>query len=253
MSNPKIYVLARPSFTDDFETFLADEAQLWKRSPATQAEGLIEFSGRICYMAFGSRQSSKSNGEYIENLIRQGHESVLEHVSWTFLLTNISRAFTHQLVRHRVGFSFSQLSQQYHDESEAHFLMPEGLSEFPRAAEAWRAATEAAMGAYREILSGLLPQKVAKEKLRAIRTAARSVLPNATETKIVVTANARAIRHFLDVRGSIEGDIEMRCVSQLLYSMVLSDAPALVQDFISTHLPDKTPKIIKLSSDRVAE
>jgi thymidylate synthase (FAD) len=117
MSDPKIYVLARPSFTNEFDAFLQEEGQEWKGSTSTPAERLVEFAGRICYMAFGVRQSTKTNSEYIGNLIRQEHESVLEHVGWTFLLTNVSRAFTHQLVRHRVGFSFSQLSQQYHDES----------------------------------------------------------------------------------------------------------------------------------------
>jgi thymidylate synthase (FAD) len=252
MSDPKIHVLARPSFTDEFESFLQEEGQEWKGSTSRPAERLVEFAGRICYMAFGARQSTKSNSEYIQNLVRQGHESVLEHVVWTFLLTNVSRAFTHQLVRHRIGFSFSQLSQQYHDESEAQLLIPEGLDEFPKAADAWRAATESAMSAYKAILLDLLPQKVSKEALRAIRTAARSVLPNATDTKIVVTANARAIRHFLNVRGAIEGDIEMRRVSQLIYFMVLNDAPALVQDFKCQYLSDGTPEIIKTALDRGA-
>jgi thymidylate synthase (FAD) len=245
MSDPKIYVLARPSFTSEVDSFLLNEGQEWKGTISEPAERLVEFAGRICYMAFGARQSPKTNSEYIQNLLRQGHESVLEHAVWTFLLTNVSRAFTHQLVRHRIGFSFSQLSQQYHDESEARFLIPEGLEAFPEAANAWRTATASAMNAYKNILSSLLTGKPSKEALRAIRTAARSVLPNATETKIVVTVNARAIRHFLSVRGSIEGDLEMRRVSSLIYSMILHDAPALVQDFRCQYLSDGTPEIVK--------
>jgi thymidylate synthase (FAD) len=128
--------------------------------------------------------------------------------------------------------------------------MPEGLETFPDAADAWRIATETALGAYRKIISNLLSSKVSKEKLRSIRTAARSVLPNATETKIVVTANARAIRHFLNVRGSIEGDLEMRRVSKLIYSMLLTDAAALVQDFKCQHLSDGTPEVVKINLDR---
>jgi thymidylate synthase (FAD) len=250
MPEPKIYVLARPSFTNEFEAFLQGEGVEWKGPISKPAERLVEFAGRICYMSFGARQSPRTNSGYIQNLIVQGHESVLEHVVWTFLLTNVSRAFTHQLVRHRAGFSFSQLSQQYHDESEASLLMPEGLETFPDAADAWRIATETALGAYRKIISNLLSSKVSKEKLRSIRTAARSVLPNATETKIVVTANARAIRHFLNVRGSIEGDLEMRRVSKLIYSMLLTDAAALVQDFKCQHLSDGTPEVVKINLDR---
>jgi thymidylate synthase (FAD) len=243
-------VLARPSFTNESVSFLQEEGQEWKGPISEPAERLVEFAGRICYMSFGTRQSPRTNSEYIQNLIVQGHESVLEHAVWTFLLTNVSRAFTHQLVRHRAGFSFSQLSQQYHDESEARLLMPEGLEGFPDAADAWRVATQTAVAAYKRIISNLLSGKVSKETLRSIRTAARSVLPNATETKIVVTANARAIRHFLEVRGSIEGDLEMRRVSKLMYSMVLNDAPALVQDFRGQALSDGTPEVVKVDLDR---
>src|SRR5258708_35857717 len=106
-------------------------------------------------MSFGDKQSPRQNGDYIRNLIRQGHESVLEHVSWTFLLTNVSRAFTHQLVRHRVGFSFSQLSQQYHDESDASLVLPDGLDDFPDALEAFQVAAKTSREAYKFILSKL--------------------------------------------------------------------------------------------------
>jgi thymidylate synthase (FAD) len=246
MTIPEIYVLARPSFTDDFKSFLRAENETWISTGSTEAERLVEFAGRICYMSFGSRQSPKTNKQYIENLVRQGHESVLEHVSWTFLLTSVSRAFTHQLVRHRVGFSFSQLSQQYHDESGAGLVVPNGLDDFPDALKAFQVAAKSSQDAYKLILSKLTSAGTqSKESLRAIRSAARSVLLNATETKIVVTANARAIRHFLDVRGAIEGDIEMRRVSKLFYDVILKDAPALVADFVEQELSDGSPKILR--------
>ena len=151
--NPKLYVLARPFPAQDFNKFLAAENLEWRRSPATDAEQLVEFAGRMCYLSFGARQSNKSNCEYIQNLIKHGHDSVLEHVNWTFLLTGVSRAFTHQLVRHRVGFAFSQLSQQYHDESDASFVVPASLDESPKALNAWHKAIEVSRPAYREILS----------------------------------------------------------------------------------------------------
>ena len=203
----------------------------------------------MCYLSFGARQSNKSNCEYIQNLIKHGHDSVLEHVNWTFLLTGVSRAFTHQLVRHRVGFAFSQLSQQYHDESDATFVVPALVDESPKALNAWHKAIEVSRRAYREILESLnedAPQSMTKssEFTRLIRSAARSILPNATETKIVVTANARALRHFLKVRGCIEGDYEMRIVSKLIYDLIASDAPAIVADFQVTRLSDGTPSVV---------
>jgi len=177
-------------------------------------------------------------------------------VSWTFLIVGVSRAFTHQLVRHRAGFSFSQLSQQYHEETGAAFIEPAHLRQSPRALEAWQNAMTVAKESYKIILdslgaapngSGVELRK--KELNRAIRSAARSVLPNATETKIVVTANARALRHFFRVRGSIPGDVEMREVAGAMFKLVQADAPSLFSDFRLTTLGDKTPVLTQEASE----
>ena len=251
---PRIHLLSCPQFVQAHQAFLDDflppgEAS-WKESDtATPAERLVEFAGRVCYMSFGSKQSGKSNADYIRNLIQNGHESVLEHAAWTFAIVGVSRAFTHQLVRHRVGFAFSQLSQQYHDESEARFVRPEGMEKFPEAAAAWRKAIDEASSAYRKILNTLVvadetsPSKPQKETLRALRSAARSVLPNATETAVVVTANARALRHFFKLRGGIIGDAEMRCVAAALLALLRPEAPALFSDFSVERQPDGLPLV----------
>lgn len=143
-----VTLLSRPVFGEAYLNFLrahlpAHDAFWQQDDRATDAERLVEFAGRVCYLSFGHRQSPRSNAEYIANLIRRGHHSVLEHAAWTFVLAGVSRAFTHQLVRHRVGFSFSQLSQQYHDEREAPVVRPSELNRSARAAAAWDAAIEA--------------------------------------------------------------------------------------------------------------
>ncbi|MBZ5600592.1 MAG: FAD-dependent thymidylate synthase [Acidobacteriia bacterium] len=258
----RVFKLSSPQFyAQAFLDFLRLEQKVWNRTPgATGPEELVEAAGRICYMSFGEKQSPRSNEEYIQNLIAQGHESVLEHVSWTFLLIGVSRAFTHQLVRHRIGFSFSQLSQQYHEETEAEFVEPAHLRTSPRALEAWREAVETSKQAYTIILetldgsqngSGLDLQK--KELKRAVRSAARSVLPNATETKIIITANARALRHFFKVRGSIPGDVEMREAAAAMFKVVRDDAPALFSDFSLKDLGDKTPMLVSKLTGGCAE
>jgi thymidylate synthase (FAD) len=248
----KIYKMSSPKFNADiFQEFLDEESQIWNRTAHVgEAEELVEAAGRICYMSFGEKQSPRSNREYVHNLIVQGHESVLEHVTWTFLLVGVSRAFTHQLVRHRVGFAFSQLSQQYHEETSATFVEPAHLRQSPRALQAWRAAMETSQESYRVILDSLDGLECEpnmdfskKEFKRAIRSAARSVLPNATETKIVVTANARALRYFFKVRGAIPGDVEMRQVAAAIFTMVRSEAPSLFEDFGLETLPDGTPTL----------
>lgn len=249
-----MYLISRSRFdAEAFLSFLREEVTEWQRSEkATEPEEIVEVSGRVCYMSFGDRQSPRSSTEYILNLIRQGHESVFEHVSWTFLISHVSRAFTHQLVRHRVGFSFSQLSQQYHDESEATFVVPEHLKKSPRALHAWQEAMATCRHSYRVILEALTTTEGApelelekKEFNRAVRSAARSVLPNATETKIVVSANARALRHFFTVRGSILGDVEMRETAAALFELVRPEAPALFADFTLHLQKDGTPVLTK--------
>jgi thymidylate synthase (FAD) len=251
---PKIYLIGRSQFDEGaFLAFLNEEGLDWRRTPeATPQEELVEVAGRTCYMSFGPAQSSRTNREYLQNLVESGHESVLEHVAWTFLISNISRAFTHQIVRHRVGFAFSQLSQQYHDESEARFVIPPYLEAIPEAREAWDMAIRAAKDAYSTINRRLRQSELdysdnldRKELNRAIRSAARSVLPNAIETKLVVTANARALRHLFEVRGSIPGDIEMRLVVSSLLEIVRHEAPGMFYDFEIERLSDGSPIIRK--------
>lgn len=227
--------------------FAEDAGTPWERDPAaTEAEALLEFCGRVCYMSFGPRQSPRTNREYIANLIRSGHESVLEHVSWTMLITGISRAFTHQLVRHRVGFAYSQLSQQYYDQREQRVVMPSVLDQYPDLAAAWRKAVDGAIDSYADFIEDLdeaieSTNMPVKERRRLIRSTARSVLPEGTETTISVTANARAIRHFLSIRGAIEGDEEMRRVSAAILQKLEPTAPAIFQDFFVENMDDGSP------------
>ncbi|MGD0867264.1 MAG: FAD-dependent thymidylate synthase [Rhizomicrobium sp.] len=244
-------ILARPTLTEGIENWIAAKGFCWiEDAPGMPAERLVEFSGRICYMSFYSKNSKQyrtTNRSFIENLIVQGHESVFEHVAWTVLLDGVSRAFTHQMVRHRIGFSFSQLSQQYHDESEVSFVEPPGLVRSLEALTAWHEATEAARKAY-AIIKAKFPEDPVlsseRETNRRVRSASRSVLPNAAISTIVVTANARAIRHFLRLRGANEGDSEMRAVSTLFYEMLKIEAPGLVADFECRPGNDGSPIIV---------
>jgi thymidylate synthase (FAD) len=257
----RIHVVGRPQFDlEEFLAFLSNPEMGWRRSPgASETEELVEAAGRVCYMSFGASQSDRTNPDYIRNLIEMGHESVLEHVNWSFVMTGISRALSHQLVRHRVGFAFSQLSQQYHDESDAEFVPPSEIDGNPRAEAAWGRAVNASKDAYLEILDILergdfgtrsgLPMR---EVRRAIRSAARSVLPNATRTTLFVTANARALRHLFTVRGGTPGDSEMRDAVVELFRAVNREAPAIFFDFEIAKLPDGS-ELIRRRPDRVRE
>jgi len=241
---PQVFILARPQFDKGYLAFLnafyEGAPREWHESPScTAAERLVEFAGRVCYMSFGPKQSPKTNEEYIRNLIQNGHESVLEHAAWTFAISGVSRAFTHQLVRHRIGFSFSQLSQQYHDESDAQFIEPPGIEGSPNAAATWRRLMLESIAAYND--NSAISSN--KERTRALRSVARSVLPNATATVIVVSANARSLRHFFKIRGGIIGDVETRLVAAALFKAVQPEGPSLFSDFGLSVLADGYPVV----------
>jgi thymidylate synthase (FAD) len=231
----RVYLISTASLQSGLQQFLSDRALTWDRGGfAGDAEDLVEAAGRICYLSFGARQFRKSNAEYIDNLIAQGHESVLEHANFTLLIDGISRSLSHQLVRHRIGFAYSQLSQQYKDELDAHFVEPPGLEGNPDALNRWRWFMQEARTLYGELLNASYSTDVGsskRERHRWIRNIARSVLPNATTTTLMITGNARAWRHLLDVRGNIEGDHEMREYCAEVFRTLSAVAPSLFADY----------------------
>lgn len=252
LTAPALYLVARPQIdwnaVGKFET---TDAGAWRRMPSvSDAEHIVELAGRVCYLSFGEHQSPKTNAAYIEHLLAQGHESVFEHAAWTFILTGVTRAFTHQLVRHRVGFAYSQLSQQYHAETDSKFVEPSAISSSPQQQAEWRRSILGSYDAYLALMADFRVSS-SRESRRAWFSAARAVLPQAIETKIAVTANARALRNFLAQRGAIEGDEEMRVVASCILRALRPEAPTLFSDFALEELDDGSP-VIRLvrNSDR---
>jgi thymidylate synthase (FAD) len=184
------------------------------------------------------------NSAYLGHIKEVGHGSVLEHSVWNFIITGVSRSFTHELVRHRAGFGYSQLSQRYVDESVADFVEPDCIGDDPDLHEIWRSAAEHAQEAYVKLVDGL-QKKFADIEDRTLRRkmarqAARSVLPNATETKIFVTANARALRHFIELRCNEHAETEIRMVAAQVLDILRKDAPNIFGDYEFIELPDGT-------------
>src|SRR6185436_11109966 len=155
--------------------------------------------------------------------------------------TGVSRSFTHELIRHR-HFSYSQLSQRYVNESDSAFIEPDVIAEDPELHAVWSEAVEATRQAYDRLVEGLqkryaaVPEVTLRRKLA--RQAARSVLPNATETKIFMTGNARALRHFIELRGSEHADIEIRKVAVEMLRILRDEAPSVFADYTLVTLPD---------------
>lgn len=150
ISKPKVYLVGRQHVaSDELARFLADEGMVFSTDAPAGGEALAEVAGRVCYMSFG--KGRKSNHEYIENILASKHGSVLEHAVWCVLMTGISRALTHELVRHRAGFGYSQLSQRYVDEGDARYVVPPLYQENPELLAKWRATIEILRKAYVEL------------------------------------------------------------------------------------------------------
>ena len=263
MAGAHVYLVTRPSVDwEQVAAFLADEGVPpipdSIRAGEDESSAVVEISARLCYMSFG--RGRKDIVDFVHNLLSKGDGSVFEHVNYGFVFTGVSRALTHELVRHRAGFAYSQRSQRFVDESEGRFVVPPALSEEREGTEEAREllsdAMQTASSRYGELVTALektLPKDLFpdwRDRRKAIRQAARAVLPNATETKIFVTANVRAWRHFIEMRGAGYADWEIRALALRVLKILAEEAPLLFGDFTVEDLPDgtqiATPKYSKV-------
>lgn len=205
----------------------------WAQQLPKPADELAEAAGRLCYHSFlRPNPKTKKNPGYINNILNQQHFSVLEHATATFFISGVSRALTHELVRHR-HFSFSQVSQRYVNHSETSVVIPPVVNELP---------DSIADSIIHEIIDSVLQARETYDYIYEIlhnngfsrkeaRGAARAVLPEATETEIVVTGNHRAFREFLQKRLSPAADAEIRHLAEMILVELKRIAPNTYQDF----------------------
>jgi thymidylate synthase (FAD) len=243
LHEPAVYLLGRQMVDGaEMERFLADHGVTWQSDTEVAGEYLAETAGRLCYLSY-ARPRPGGNKAYLDHILEVGHGSVLEHAVWNFVFTGLSRSCTHELVRHR-HMGFSQLSQRYVDESIAEYVEPDAIAGDAELHALWLDAVAHAHQAYMKLVEKLAehykdePDKTQRRKLA--RQAARSVLPNATETKIFVTANARALRHFIEMRGSRHAEVEIRKLAIQVLQLMQTEAPHLFGDYQLVPLPDGT-------------
>ena len=182
------------------------------------AQKVIEEAGRTCYLSF-DRMSGESFADFIPKAIARGHLSILEHASATFRIKGASRAFTHQLVRHRVA-SFSQQSQRYVKEDEFDYSVPPSIAADPKALEEFRSCMNSCRESYRRLRA-----------MSVLKEDARFVLPNALESEIVFTANFREFRHLFEIRLEPHAQWEIRRVCMAMLDVLKKEAPAVFGDF----------------------
>lgn len=187
-------------------------------------ERAIAAAARLCYAPESAADllgtmSDKAVKSVLKTVIASGHTSTLEHASYTFSISGVSRAMTHQLVRHRLA-SYNQQSQRYVSyDTEPCFIIPPGIAENPEALARFQAATSSAFSAYRE----LIDLGIAAED-------ARYLLPNATESKIVVTMNVRELLHFFTLRCCKRAQWEIRELALRMLELAEPTAPYIFLD-----------------------
>lgn len=239
ITRPTVYLVGKQDINfDHLNQFLADhEVGHWDTDTGSCGEHLVEVAGRLCYMSFAKPRPG-GNKAYIGHILEVGHGSVLEHAVFSMIFTGVSRSLTHELVRHRAGMSYSQLSQRYVDESDCAFVVPPGITLASKSGAWWASCMGKALGQYQALIESLegnfahIEDKTLRRK-RA-RETARSVLPNCTETKIFVTGNARAWRHFLELRGSIHADAEIQRLAIAVLEVLQAESPNIFGDYTVT-------------------
>ena len=181
---------------------------------------LVAAAARLCYSPVGAAQlqetmTPKQVKKLVDDLLAMGHESPIEHVSFTFAIEGVSRAMSHQLVRHRLA-SYSQQSQRYVSEKEFDFVIPPSIERHPEAKAAFLRQIQSIQESYNQMLSYGIPNEDA-----------RYLLPNACETKLVMTMNARSLYNFFTQRMCMRAQWEIRQMAELMRNELLQVSPLL--------------------------
>ncbi len=186
---------------------------------------LVAAAGRVCHSPLGGDEllenlNERETESMVEDLIAAGHLSPLEHITFTFAIDGVSRSLSHQLVRHRVGVSFSQKSQRFvkDNNGSASFVVPPTIAADPILAEKYNKACAELFSVY-QALKAEVPQEDA-----------RYILPNAAETNLVVTMNARSLLHFFELRCCQRAQWEIRALAQEMLELVRGVSPLLFEN-----------------------
>jgi thymidylate synthase (FAD) len=242
-TTPTVHLIARPSLElGGMRAYLEDVGgQSWldrrlDEGEPNAAEMLVEFGGRACYRSWepglnpNVTRIRTDRRQYFENLLRSAHGSVLEHASFSFVLRNVSRVFTHELVRHRAGSAFSQESLRYVRLTDIGFRVPPALEpvrdqviSLVEQLEEFQVSAAEALG----VDDGGVPFHVKKE----VTSALRRLAPIGLSTDIVWTANVRTLRHVIEMRTAEGAEEELRLVFDQIARVMQDEAPGLFQDF----------------------
>ncbi len=209
--------------------------------PADPAATLIEISGRACYKSFGTELNPnitkirEDPKDYLANILKKGDGSVLEHAQVSWALVDVSRVFTHELVRHRAGTAVSQESLRYVRPKDLRMTLVPG-SELSKLAELdeLAQALEANQEEYLQLANKIFREEMSFDEKKVWTSALRRILPDGIATTVIWTANHRTMRWVLEMRTAPSAEVEMRYVFDKLGQILVRDYPWIYQDFVRT-------------------
>ncbi len=243
---PEVFLVAK---TELVEGGLEDYLQSigspdWAPNAPSGGEALVEAAGRMCYRSWQAYDPSKpdatnpnvtkvreGNDVYLGNILKVGHGSILEHVSATFICKDVSRVFTHELVRHRAGCAYSQESLRYVRLTDLKFWLPPEVVENPKAVELFNEAVLYAETVQVRLadIYGIEDMKDFNKK-KQLTSMFRRLAPIGLATSIMFTANIRALRHIIEMRTSPHAEIEVRVVFDEIARICKNEWPNFFQD-----------------------
>jgi thymidylate synthase (FAD) len=244
-TTPQVFLIARPSIdAEGMRGYLEDiGGESWLERRLEEAGGapnggelIVEFGGRACYRSWepglnpNVTKVRTDQREYFANILRSAHGSVLEHANWSFALRNVSRVFTHELVRHRAGSAFSQESLRYVRLTDIGFRVPPALEPIrEQVVSIVERLEELQVSAAGEL--GIDQEGVPFHVKKEVTSALRRLAPIGLSTDIVWTANARTLRHVIEMRTAEGAEEELRLVFDQIARVMQIEAPGLFQDF----------------------
>ena len=248
---PKIFLIGEPKIdATNYRAYLEHIGAPGWSSAGSDAELLCEVMGRGCYKSFGTdlnpniTKTREGNVEHLQNIIRVGHGSVLEHASVSFMICDVSRVFTHELVRHRVGVGISQESLRFVRLTDLGMWLPSCITENEKAMTIFVDTfkhLEQLQGQLANILELDSPNsKISFKVKKTLTSAMRRIAPIGLATNIGWTANFRTLRHVIEQRTHPSAEEEIRIVFGLIGQLMMDRYPAVFGDY-EVEIADKLP------------
>lgn len=249
-TEPQVYLIgSTTAYESGIQKYLQEiGASDWVTDAPTGAEKICEMMGRLCYRSWKPELNKnvtrvrQGNKSYLGNIISSGHGAVLEHASVNFIFHNVSRVFTHELVRHRAGAAYSQESLRYVRLEDLGLWVPDNTD--PYLVDLFKRTFETLEELQKEMAKYLKLDELPFAEKKKLTSTMRRIAPIGLSTAIGATFNHRTLRHLIELRTSEHAEEEIRYVFDKLAQICTDNWPNMYQDFIKN---DKNEWVTKHS------